>query len=97
MWELAPQFGDLEFAEGGFSTALGKFSAKWKLEDGGERYVLSWDVPAGTQGVVHVPALPAGGEGKVSIEGVEKGIVGADHKLSLDMGGGQGEILVTRC
>lgn len=95
-WELAPQFGDLLNAEGGFSTKLGLFSAKWELEDGGRRYVLSWDVPMGTKGKVKVPALPAGGQGKVTVGSVQKGLVAKDQVFSFLVEGGKGQILVTQ-
>jgi hypothetical protein len=96
-WNLAPQTGDLEFAEGGFGTVLGLFSAKWRVEEGGERFVLSWEVPKGTEGRVVVPGLPAGGKGRVTFGGVEKGIVGGDEPFSFEVGGGKGEVVVTRC
>ena len=96
-WELAPQFGDLTDAEGGFSTKLGLFSAKWEVEEEGGRYVLSWDVPEGTQGEVTVPALPAGGRGRVMLGEVEKGVVVEDETFLIAVGGGKGEILVTKC
>jgi hypothetical protein len=96
-WVLAPQFGDLTDAEGGFGTKLGLFSAKWKVEDEGGRYVLSWDVPEGTQGEVTVPALPGGGRGRVTLGGVEKGVVVKDETFSIDVEGGKGEVIVTRC
>lgn len=53
-WILAPQFGDLTFAEGGFTTPLGKFSAKWSLA--GEGYTLTYDVPVGTVGRLVLPS-----------------------------------------
>jgi hypothetical protein len=93
-WELEPRFGDLRHAEGGFTTKLAKFWAKWEIEDGGERYVLTWEVPVGTQGVVTVPALPCSGLGRVSVGGVEEGVVGEDHKFSKVVGGGPGEVIV---
>jgi hypothetical protein len=96
-WQLAPQFGGLTNAEGGFSTKLGLFSAKWNIEDDGERYVLSWEVPEATQGTVKVPPLPAGGQGRVTSGGLEKGIVAKDKAFSFVAKGGKGEILVTRC
>ena len=42
-WSLAPQFGDLKFAEAGFVTELGKFSAKWQRHD--TWVSLEWNVP----------------------------------------------------
>lgn len=53
-WSLAPQFGDLMSAQGGFTTPLGKFSASWKLQRGG--YVLKYDVPADSKGAVLLPS-----------------------------------------
>ncbi|KAK7513514.1 putative alpha-L-rhamnosidase B [Phyllosticta citriasiana] len=52
-WKLAPSFGDVESAEGGFSTALGKFRASWSRK--GSEVSLEWEVPAGTQGTVVLP------------------------------------------
>lgn len=76
-WSLAPQFGDLEHAEGGFTTGLGKFQANWKVEDGGKRYLLEWNVPSGTTGVVVLPALPGKREGSVKRNGKSRGKIGA--------------------
>jgi len=56
-WMLAPQFGDLSRAQGGFTTPMGKFSASWKLQHGG--YLLEYDTPEGTVGVI---SLPSGSE-----------------------------------
>ncbi|TVY80443.1 hypothetical protein LSUE1_G003567 [Lachnellula suecica] len=53
-WQVAPQFGDLTHAEGGFTTPLGQFSASWTLMTGG--YELSWGAPAGTVGTIILPA-----------------------------------------
>lgn len=96
-WSLAPQFGDLTHAEGGFSTKLGLFSAKWEIEDRGQKYVLSWDVPEGTQGEVKVPALPKGEIGKVSVGDLEKGKVSKDKAFSFTVGGGKGRLTVMKC
>jgi hypothetical protein len=54
-------------------------------------------VPVGTEGRVVVPVLPAGGLGRVSVGGVEKGIVGEDEPVSFEVEGGKGEVVVTRC
>lgn len=59
-WVLAPQFGDLKRAEGGFTTDLGKFSVKWRVVDGG--YELEYDVPSETQGSL---ILPSGADGEM--------------------------------
>ncbi|KAG9238053.1 glycoside hydrolase family 78 protein [Amylocarpus encephaloides] len=53
-WSLDPQFGDVTHAEAGFVTPLGRFTASWTLVEGG--YALRWDVPAGTKGVLVLPA-----------------------------------------
>lgn len=53
-WILAPQFGDLSSAEGGFTTPLGKFSASWKLQRGG--YTLEYNVPADSSGTLVLPS-----------------------------------------
>jgi len=52
-WQLAPQFGDLSHAEGGFTTPLGKFSASWTTFQGG--YSVSWGFPGGTVGTIVLP------------------------------------------
>ncbi|KHJ30681.1 putative bacterial alpha-l-rhamnosidase domain protein [Erysiphe necator] len=52
-WAICPQFGDLTFAEAGFSTPLGKFSSKWSLVEGG--FQLSWDMPIETTGEIFIP------------------------------------------
>lgn len=53
-WTLAPQFGDLTSAQGGFTTPLGKFSATWKLQSGG--YTLGYDIPAESAGTLVLPS-----------------------------------------
>lgn len=53
-WKLAPQFGDLRFAEAGFMNAKGKWCAKWALNSRG--YTLEWSVPSGTKGTVVLPS-----------------------------------------
>lgn len=82
-WKLAPQFGDLEFAQGGFTTGLGKYQASWKVEDGGKRYSLEWNVPSGTSGILVLPGVPAGSEGEVNLNGKFKGKVKAGASMQL--------------
>lgn len=53
-WVLAPQFGDLAWAQGGFTTPLGKYSAKWALNTSG--YTLEYDVPTNTSGILMLPS-----------------------------------------
>ncbi|KAM3079487.1 hypothetical protein ACMFMG_005911 [Clarireedia jacksonii] len=66
-WKLAPQFGDLTNAEGGFVTKLGKFQASWKLASTG--YTLNYSVPAGTTGQVIVPVVKAGVIPSIKLDG----------------------------
>lgn len=63
-WVFAPQFGDLESAQGGFTTPLGKFSAGWISYQGG--YTVWWRFPTGTLGTLVLPGL---GKALPSVEG----------------------------
>lgn len=53
-WVIAPQFGDLKSAEGGFTTNLGKFSVKWVIA--GYGFALEYNVPKDTVGKLVLPA-----------------------------------------
>ncbi|ORY61294.1 Six-hairpin glycosidase-like protein [Pseudomassariella vexata] len=53
-WRLAPQPGDLTSAEGGFTTKLGEFSARWSLDANGS-FKLDYQTPEGTTGDVVLP------------------------------------------
>ncbi len=66
-WKLAPQFGDLTTVEGGFVTSLGKYQASWATRAGG--YELSFNTPAGTEGVVVLPVLSHGRFPTIKIDG----------------------------
>jgi Bacterial alpha-L-rhamnosidase C-terminal domain len=66
-WKLAPQFGDLQFAEGGFTTNLGKFQASWKLEHDG--YTVSYSAPSGTTGEIILPCPSSGRFTSTTIDG----------------------------
>jgi len=84
-WKLAPQFGDLTDVEGGFSTALGKFWAKWSVGpqfSGG--YRLEFKMPKGTVGDVVLP-FSGGRNISVTVRGKET-FMG----LSKMVGGGMG-------
>jgi Bacterial alpha-L-rhamnosidase C-terminal domain len=92
-WVLAPQFGDLTSVEGGFTTNLGKFSAKWVLNSTG--YTLEYDTPTATTGTL---VLPAGSSPTVTLDGMEyadgvwnssSGLVTLDNQL-----GGSHRLLV---
>ncbi|KAL0930453.1 bacterial alpha-l-rhamnosidase domain-containing protein [Colletotrichum truncatum] len=47
-WRLKPVFGELDAAQAGFTTVLGKFSAKWEVAKGVA--TVEWDAPEGTRG-----------------------------------------------
>ncbi|KAH7069615.1 Six-hairpin glycosidase-like protein [Paraphoma chrysanthemicola] len=58
-WSLKPQFGDLKKAEAGFTTALGKYQAKWEVTGNG--YSLSLSAPETTTGAIGLPSLSEAG------------------------------------
>lgn len=66
-WKLAPQFGDLGSAEGGFTTSLGKFQAGWKIEH--EGYSLTYNVPRGATGEIVLPCRSSGKFPSITIDG----------------------------
>ncbi|KAN0119698.1 glycoside hydrolase family 78 protein [Hyaloscypha variabilis] len=66
-WKLAPQFGDLKSAEGGFTTSLGKFQAAWTLKNDG--YSLTYHVPQGTAGEIVLPGLSSGKVPSITLDG----------------------------
>lgn len=70
-WELRPAtFDELGRVEAGFTTSLGKFSAKFEIENGTVR--VQWDTPAGTEGLVQLPGrkprVVAGGRDSIVVE-----------------------------
>jgi len=52
-WTLAPQFGDLTSAQGGYTTGNGSFSSGWTLQTGG--YTVWYAMPPGTTGTLLFP------------------------------------------
>jgi hypothetical protein len=66
-WKLSPQFGDLDSAEGGFTTSIGKFQAGWQLQQDG--YTLSYEVPQGTTGEIVLPCLSSGAFPDITLDG----------------------------
>ncbi|KAH7379772.1 glycoside hydrolase family 78 protein [Cadophora sp. MPI-SDFR-AT-0126] len=96
-WEVSPQMGDLTSAEGGFSTPLGRFNAKWALMEGG--YTLAWGAPGGTKGSVVLPGREGGGGVRtLSVDGKERVVqaqeVGADGRVRFEVEGGEHSIVV---
>ncbi|KAI1805334.1 glycoside hydrolase family 78 protein [Daldinia bambusicola] len=69
-WQIAPQFGDLSHAEGGFTTSLGKYFASWTVNSDGS-YILEYSVPKGTSGVLLLPPPNQNKRGKVLVDGKE--------------------------
>ncbi|KAK1974528.1 Six-hairpin glycosidase-like protein [Colletotrichum cereale] len=47
-WRLKPAFGEVPEAQAGFTTTLGRFSARWAVEEGVA--AVEWNVPVGTRG-----------------------------------------------
>ena len=91
-WTLAPQFGDLTSAEGGFVTKLGKFQTSWEIAKNGG-YRVSWSTPKGTSGKVILPRLDKN-NGKVTLDGKSKGKVTKGASMTFEVGGGKHEVLV---
>jgi hypothetical protein len=67
-WQLKPNFGDLTWAQAGFTTSLGKYEAKWSM--GNQTIKLEWNTPTGTAGYVQVSGngtWVAGGNGSLVV------------------------------
>lgn len=69
-WRIAPQFGDLSHAEGGFTTSLGKYFASWTVNSNGS-YTLDYNVPEGTSGVLVLPTPNQNERYKMLVDGKE--------------------------
>ncbi|KAJ5646215.1 hypothetical protein N7490_002587 [Penicillium lividum] len=93
-WDISPQFGDLEYAEAGFVTSLGKFQAGWTKKSGG--YALDFTVPKGTTGNVTLPYVTSSKKPSITLDGalVKKGVVYADSRATFVVGGGSHKIVV---
>ncbi|KAI1100608.1 glycoside hydrolase family 78 protein [Jackrogersella minutella] len=99
-WQIAPQFGDLTHAEGGFTTSLGKYSASWTANSNGS-YTLDYNVPQNTTGVLALPVSNNYEQYKVTVDGQAMTTTpsvgaGGNRQLYLSEGtGGQHHIEVT--
>ncbi|KAK4863405.1 hypothetical protein LT330_002183 [Penicillium expansum] len=93
-WKIAPQFGDLEFAEAGFVTSLGKFQASWVLDSSG--YVLTFSVPKGTVGNVTLPYVTASKKPSITIDGDQlmRGVAYVDGTATVKVTGGSHKVVV---
>ncbi|KAL5377978.1 hypothetical protein DPSP01_009424 [Paraphaeosphaeria sporulosa] len=58
-WRIAPSLGDLTFADAGFSTGVGFFSAKTQVANGG--FQIDFETPEGTSGEVRMPKASCAG------------------------------------
>ncbi|UQC89131.1 bacterial alpha-L-rhamnosidase domain-containingprotein [Colletotrichum lupini] len=69
-WQLKPVLSELSEAEAGFTTSLGKFSAKFTVGDEGTA-VVEWDTPASTRGYLVLSRQKSvwvnGGKGNMTI------------------------------
>ena len=100
-WALAPQLGGLAFAEGGFSTALGRYRAAWALLAGGGGYSVTVSTPPGTTGLVLLPLLGDDStEASVEFDGATStwsaAVVGRRTGYSQSVGGGNHTFVVRR-
>lgn len=88
-WSLAPQFADLEFAEAGFVTSLGKFQASWKRAKSGG-YSLSFVAPQGTTGTLGLPFVTPTRRPSITLNGkrVTKGLSYAGSVASFALANG---------
>jgi hypothetical protein len=94
-WNLAPQFADLQHAEAGFTTSLGKFQASWVKEK--EEYTLKFSVPKGTKGTLTLPFVTASKKPSITINGdrVTKGLTYSGETATFGViGGGSFQVVV---
>lgn len=93
-WDLSPQFGDLEFAEAGFVTDLGKFQASWTKSSAG--YTVNFSVPKGTTGNVTLPYVISSKKPSITLNGasVKRNVVYSDSTATFVVGGGSHKIVV---
>jgi hypothetical protein len=93
-WSISPQFADLEFAEAGFVTELGKFQASWTKKS--DRYTLNFTVPGGTFGNLTLPYITASKKPSITINGgrVTRDVVYADDTATFGVDGGSYKVVV---
>ncbi|CAG8020403.1 unnamed protein product [Penicillium salamii] len=95
-WNIAPQFGDLDFASAGFVTSLGKFEASWKKRSSGHGYVLDFTVPKSSVGKVTLPFLTASKKPSITINGdhLTRGVTYVDNTATVKVTGGSHKVVV---
>lgn len=95
-WNIAPQFGDLDFASAGFVTSLGKFEASWKKRSNGHGYVLDFTVPKSSVGKVTLPFIAASKKPSITINGdqLTRGVTYVDNTATVKVTGGSHKVVV---
>lgn len=89
-WSLAPQMGDLNSAQGGFTTPLGKFSAEWKKRNTG--LILNYNVPESTNGTLRLQSIHAGA--RILLDGRQQKSKAHDGVFKVSVPGGKHVITV---
>lgn len=95
MWNLKPQFGDLKFAEAGFTTVLGRFVAKW--ERGKDGYQVAFETPIGTSGALSLPVLQKDNLPTIRVNGNKwsENVRLEGNRLVLELMGGKYSVVVS--
>lgn len=90
-WVLEPQFGDLQFAEGGFTTPQGKFSSGWMLKADRSGFNVWVNTPQGTIGQITLPHATGTSSYQVTLDGkdLKKG-----SNIALNVSGGKHQLTV---
>jgi len=93
-WAISPQFADLEFAEAGFMTSIGRFQASWRNKS--DHYTLNFTVPGGTSGSLTLPYVTASKKPLITINGnqVMRNVVYADDTATFGVEGGSYNVIV---
>lgn len=93
-WKIAPQFGDLKFAQAGFVTSLGKFQASWERKSSG--YTLEFTVPKGSVGNVTLPYITKSKKPSIAIDGdqLTRGVTYVDDAATVRVTGGSHRVVV---
>lgn len=93
-WSISPQFADLEFAEAGFVTSLGKFQSSWTKKS--DYYTLDFTVPRGTVGNLTLPYITTSKRPSITIDGnrVTRDVVYADNTATFSVDGGSYTVVV---
>lgn len=95
-WLIAPQFGNLSSAEGGFMTSLGRFRVHW--EKSPDEYTLRFFVPEGTRGNLTLPFIRSGEQPEIKIDGndIYRGVYYVEDTATVTVSGGGAHKVVVR-